>query len=207
MQVEPEIAFRNVDPTPAMEEQILRALERLERIHPRIIACRIMVEIPHPRHVKGNLYRVRLDITVPGHEIVVSRDPPARHTRETPRTAIREAFALARERLREQRERESGRPELTEAPLRGRICSLSDVDGYGFIRSTEGEEIYFHRTGVPDHRFDQLDVGMEVRFVEEEVNGAIRATSVVPLSRRGRSRGLGDDRDGEAGEGEAWSRG
>ncbi len=78
MQVEPEIAYRNVDPTPALESQILRGLERLERSQPRIIACRIMVEVPHPRHVRGNLFRVRLDITGPGHEVVVSRDPPAR---------------------------------------------------------------------------------------------------------------------------------
>ncbi len=202
MQVEPEIAYRNVEPTPAMESQILRGLERLERSHPRIIACRIMVEIPHPRHATGNLYRVRLDITVPGHELVVSRDPPARHTRETARTAIREAFELARNQLREQRKRQAGRPAVSEAPLRGRVLSLSEADGYGFIQSTEGEEIYFHRTGVPADRFDELDVGTEVRFVEEVVDGAIRATSVLPLSRRGRSdgsRGVPDQDLGEKG--------
>ncbi len=184
MQVEPEIAYRNVDPTPVLEGYILRGLERLERSHPEIIACRIMVEVPHPRHHKGNLYRVRLDLTVPGHEIVVSRrDPPARHAREEARIAIRDAFDLARGRLRKHRERESGRPAVTEAPLRGRVLSLSPADGYGFLRTPEGEEIYFHRTGVPHDRFDQLEEGSEVRYVEEEVDGQVRATGVIPLHR------------------------
>jgi cold shock CspA family protein/ribosome-associated translation inhibitor RaiA len=184
MQIEPEIAFRNVEPTPPMESQILRGLAQLERIHPRITTCRIMVEIPHPRHIRGNLYRVRIDLTVPGREILVSRDPPARRTREEAGTAIREAFRLARSQLREHREREAGHPRVPEAPLRGRVISLEDGDGYGFLRSSEGEEIYFHRTGVPDDRFDDLEVGSEVRFVEEVVDGAIRAVSVIPLKRR-----------------------
>jgi hypothetical protein len=47
--------------------------------------------------------------------------------------------------------------------------------------------IYLHRTGVSDVRFEELDVGADVRFVEEVVDGAIRATSVVPLSQHGRS--------------------
>jgi cold shock CspA family protein len=184
MQIEPEIAFRNVEPTPTMESQILRGLAQLERTHPRITTCRIMVEIPHPRHIRGNLYRVRIDLTVPGREILVSRDPPGRRTREEAGTAIREAFRLARSQLREQREGEAGHPRVPEAPLRGQVISLEDGDGYGFLRSSEGEEIYFHRTGVPDDRFDDLEVGSEVRFVEAEVDGAIRAVSVIPLKRR-----------------------
>jgi cold shock CspA family protein/ribosome-associated translation inhibitor RaiA len=183
MQIEPEIAYRNVEPTQPMENQILRGLAQLERTHPRIIACRIMVEIPHPRHVRGNLYRVRIDITVPGREIVVSRDPPARRTREEARTAIREAFDLARSQLREKRERDVGRPRVPQAPLRGQVISLEEGDDYGFIQSSEGDEVYFHRTGVPDGRFDDLEVGSEVRFVEEEVEGAIRAVSVFSVGR------------------------
>ena len=185
MQIEPEIAYRNVDPTPAMEEQILRGLAQLEKIHPRITSCRIMVEIPHPRHVRGNLHRVRLDVTVPGREVVVSRDPPARRRREEATTAIREAFTLARGKLRDLREQEAGPPRVPEGPLRGRIITLDDVEGLGFLRTPEGDELYFHRTGVPGGRFEELAVGTEVRFVEEEVDGQLRAVSVVPLERRG----------------------
>jgi len=185
MQIEPEIAYRNVDPTPAMEEQILRGLAHLEKIHPRITACRIMVEIPHPRHVRGNLHRVRLDVTVPGREVVVSRDPPARRRREEATTAIREAFNLARKQLRDLRDQETGPPRVPEAPQRGRVITLNDIEGLGFLRTAEGDELYFHRTGVPEDRFDELEVGTEVRYVEEEVDGQLRAVSVVPLERRG----------------------
>ncbi len=185
MQIEPEIAYRNVEPTPAVERQILWGLRGLERAYPRITGCRIMVEIPHPRHHRGNLYRVRIDVTVPGHEMVVSRDPPARRRkREEAATAVREAFAVMRQKLRELREREAGHPRVPEAPLRGRISTLNEAEGYGFIRLPEDGEIYFHRTGVPSDRFDELEVGAEVRFVEEEVDGTLRAVSVVPLRRQ-----------------------
>lgn len=185
MQVEPEIAYRNVEPTPAIQKQILRGLSQLERTHPRITACRIMVEIPHPRHVRGNLHRVRIDVTVPGREVVVNRDPPARRRREEATAAIREAFALVRQQLRDLREQEAGPPRVPEAPLRGRVMTLDDVEGLGFIRTPEGGELYFHRTGVPGDRFGELEVGTEVRFVEEEVEGQLRAVSVTPLERRG----------------------
>jgi cold shock CspA family protein/ribosome-associated translation inhibitor RaiA len=183
MQIEPEVAYRNVNPTPAIENEILQGIESLEKAHPRITGCRIMVEVPHPRHTHGNLYRVRIDLTIPGREVVVSRDPPARRTREEPLRAIREAFELARMKLRERREKQTGRPRVAEAPLRGRVLSLGRIEGYGFIRPLEGGEIYFHRTGVPGDHFEELEVGSEVRFVEEEVEGELRAVSVVPLDR------------------------
>ena len=38
---------------------------------------------------------------------------------------------------------------------------------YGFIATSDGREIYFHRNSVIDDAFDRLSVGSEVRFAEE----------------------------------------
>jgi cold shock CspA family protein/ribosome-associated translation inhibitor RaiA len=180
MQIEPEIAFRNVELSPPIEKLILQGLDRLERLHPRLMACRIMVEMPNPRHRRGNLYHVRIDLTVPGSEIVVTRTPPEQRTHEELSRAIREAFSLARTQLRRRRQKDTGRVKTHEEPSMGRVLSLDPAGGFGYIGTPEGREIYFHRTGVPADGFDELEEGTRVRFSEEEVDGSPRAVSVVP---------------------------
>ena len=98
MQVNPEIAFRNVTRTPAMERAIREGIAELEKVEDRIVACRVMVELDHRRHRSGNTYRVRVDVTIPGTEIVVSR-PPSSGGDDHAVTAISEAFHTARSRV------------------------------------------------------------------------------------------------------------
>ena len=39
-------------------------------------------------------------------------------------------------------------------------------EGYGFIETADGREVYFHRNSVLDDAFEHLTVGSEVRFAE-----------------------------------------
>ncbi len=100
MQIEPEIAFRNVTQTPAMERAIEDGIADLEEVEDRLTSCRVMVELPHRRHKTGNPYHVRIDLTLPGGEIVVSRAPTSTGADEAV-AAISEAFRTARMRLLE----------------------------------------------------------------------------------------------------------
>ena len=50
-------------------------------------------------HHKGNLYHVRIDISVPGDEIVVSREPHKDHSHEDAYVTIRDAFDAAKRQL------------------------------------------------------------------------------------------------------------
>ena len=54
-----QISFRNMDPSPAVEERIRQKAEKLERFHDRIVGCTVVVEAPHRHHHKGKLYNVR----------------------------------------------------------------------------------------------------------------------------------------------------
>ena len=98
MQVTPEIAFRNVSQTPAIERAIEDGIAELEEVEDRITSCRIMVELPHRRHRTGNPYHVRIDLILPGAEILVSR-PPSSSGSDEVSAAITEAFHTARARL------------------------------------------------------------------------------------------------------------
>jgi ribosomal subunit interface protein len=97
-----QISFRNMDPSPAVEARIRKKAAKLERFHDRIIGCAVVVEAPHRHHHKGKLYSVRVDISVPGKDVVVDHAKPTDHAHEDVYVAIRDAFNAAIRRLEDQ---------------------------------------------------------------------------------------------------------
>jgi ribosomal subunit interface protein len=183
MQTPLQISFRHMDTSDAVEARIRSRIEELERFFDRIISCRVVVECRHPRQHQGNLFRVRVDLKVPGHEIVVGRDPEAHHAHEDVHVAIRDAFDAARRLLEDHIRKDRGEVKLHAVPDHGRVSQL--LLDYGFILSTDGSEIYFHRNSVTDGSFDKLEIGDEVRFVaqlSESAQGA-QASTVTPLGK------------------------
>jgi len=99
MQIPTQITFRKMAPSPAVETRIRNRIAELEHVFGRIIACRIVVEASTQRHQQGNIYHVTIDLTVPGREIVVHRDPPEHQAHEDIMVAVRDAFDAARRQL------------------------------------------------------------------------------------------------------------
>jgi ribosome-associated translation inhibitor RaiA len=91
-----QITFRHVDASPSVEDRIREYARELDRFFDQIMSCRVAVERQHRRYHQGNLFRVRLDITVPGREIVVGRESKPRRSHQDISVAIRDAFAAAR---------------------------------------------------------------------------------------------------------------
>ncbi len=103
-----QITFRDIDPSPALETNIRERIARLERVFDRMTSCRVLVEAPHRQHTQGKLFHVRIDVTMPGCEIVVGRDPAERHAHENAHVAVRDAFDALRRRLDEHARRQRG---------------------------------------------------------------------------------------------------
>ena len=95
MQIPLQMSFRNMEPSAAIETDVREKAAKLEKFFDRITSCRVMIEAPHRHHHKGKLYQVRIDITVPGQEIVVSHEGPHNHAHEDVYVAIRDAFNAA----------------------------------------------------------------------------------------------------------------
>lgn len=94
-----EIAYENLEPTPATERHVLRGLERLHRLAPKLVRVRVTLARRGARRETGDLFTVSLEITGPGQDVYVSRTPPL-HTENTDLlTAIGEAFDTARRRI------------------------------------------------------------------------------------------------------------
>lgn len=118
MELPLQITFRNMDRSEWVEASVRRRADELDRFFHRITACRVIVEATSRSRHKGKTYRVRVDLTVPGDEIVVKRDPPKRAEREDIRVAIRDAFAAAARRLKDHagRKRDKTRSRQKAAP-------------------------------------------------------------------------------------------
>ena len=187
MDVPIQISFRNMDHSDAIETLVRERAEKLEKYYGRLTSCRVMVEAPQRRHHKGKLYHVRLELGVPGKELVVSRHPDKKHEHQDAYLAVRDAFRAAERRLEDHARKISGRVKTHEAPPHGKVCRLFAGEGYGFVKLADGQEIYFHRNAVSDDGFDSLSLGDEVRlsYVEGESDKGPQATIVQPVGGHG----------------------
>ena len=185
MQVPLQITFRHMDSSEAVAARIRERVAELERFSDRITSCRVVVECRHPRRQQGNLFQVRVDLKVPGREIVVGRDPAAHHGHEDVYIALRDSFDASRRLLEDHIRERRGDVKVHAVPDHGRITRILPEQNCGFILSADGNEIYFHRNSVTNGGFDKLGVGDQVRFVaqhSESVEGP-QASTVVPLGK------------------------
>ena len=178
MQLPVQITFRNMEPSPAVESKIRERAAELDRYHDRITSCRVVVESPHRRHHQGKLYHVRVDLTVPGGELAVSREPPEHRAFEDVYVAIRDAFDAARRQLEDHARRQRHEVKGHEAPPHGRVSKLFPVEGYGFIETADGREVYFHEHSVLHDAFERLQIGSQVEFAEEQGDRGPQASTV-----------------------------
>jgi ribosomal subunit interface protein len=193
MQTPPEISFRNVEPTAALQAQLDEEIGRLERFFEGITSCHVMLEVPNPRHEEGNLYHVRIEVRVPGTELVVSREPPAQQEREDVRVALTDAFDSMVRQLEDYVRKMRGDVKAHEESPTGTVAKLFPYEGYGFIETPEGDEVYFHRNSVLGEGFTRMDVGSRVRFALEEGLEGLQASTVYLLDRRVPPAEVGED--------------
>jgi cold shock CspA family protein/ribosome-associated translation inhibitor RaiA len=183
MQIQPQVTFRGLPVSDEIEKACWAEAEKLERYYDRITSCRIVVAEPHRRHKKGNLYAIRIDLTVPGGELVVNREPPEHRADEDVKLALREAFDTARRRLQDFARRQSGSVKEHEPVPEGRVARIDVLEGHGVVEADDGREVYFHHSSVRDGGFEKLAVGSRVRFGEEQGEKGPQATWVRPVGR------------------------
>jgi CspA family cold shock protein len=65
--------------------------------------------------------------------------------------------------------------------MEGTVKTLVSEKGFGFIRSQDGSDWFFHRSGMLEDRrdFDELRLGDRVEFQTEQSPKGPRAVSVV----------------------------
>lgn len=179
-----QVTFRNIDASPAVEAKIRERARELEQFFDRIVSCRVVIEAPSRRR-HGDLFHIRVDLKIPGKEIVVKRDPPEHHAHEDIYVAVRDCFDAVRRQLEDHVRRRRGDVKAHDVPEHGRIASLIAEQDYGFIAAADGAEVYFHRNAVANGGFAKLRVGEEVRFSLHPGEGekGPQASAVIPIGK------------------------
>jgi ribosomal subunit interface protein len=173
-----QITFRNMEGSEAMRVNIEERAGKLDQVSDQIMGCRVMVEARHRHRQAGNLYHVRIDLTVPGNELVVSREAHEHHSHTDVYVAIRDAFDAARRQLENYARQRRREVKTHTVPPHGHISQLFFEEGYGKIETSDKREIYFNRNSVLNGDFEKLEVGTEVSFAEEQGDLGPQASTV-----------------------------
>lgn len=196
MKLPMQVTFRNMDSSETIEEFIREEAAKLDRLYNRVMGCRVAVEVPHRHHRNGSAYHIRIDLTVPGEEIVVKREPSLSHRaiqlgkteirkklevkplHKNLRLAIKDAFKAARRRLQDYARRQRGDVKSRAALQVARVSEILPEEDHGFLTSGDGRGIYFHRNSVLNGGFSRLKVGTVVGFAEELGDKGPQASTV-----------------------------
>ncbi len=176
MPIQSHVSFLNMPESAAIKNQIDEKISNLETVFPRIMGCHVVVNAPHRHHQKGKLYQVRIDMTLPGGELVVNRSPSKHAAHRDARIAIRDAFNAARRRLQDYFREIRGEVKQHDRPPVGRVTHVSQ--DFGFLQSLDGRQIYFHKNSVLNDAFKKMLTGTKVRFVEESGQDGPQASTV-----------------------------
>jgi cold shock CspA family protein len=178
-----QISFSHLPRSKEIEDTICARAAKLDEFCDSIMSCRVVVGVPHRHHGDGNLYQVRIDLTVPGEELVVNREPSEHTAYRDLQLAIDDAFNSAA-RLLEEYVRRKRRDVKTHQPLpHAKVTKVFPQASYGFLQTPDGREIYFHRSSLLDADFDRLDLGTEVTFVEQAGDKGPQASTVKLVGR------------------------
>jgi ribosomal subunit interface protein len=199
MKIPPEITFRGVEKTDAIETLIYEKIAKLERVCDHISSCHIAVEKEQDRPRDRSPYRVRLDITVPpDHELAAESTMGHRTQYAELDTVIRDAFDKAWRQLRDlskqQHEYDKGQINDGAHDTTALVTKLFPDQDYGFLKTLDGQDIHFTRNSVAHNDFDRLEVGTGVRFEAiEDDQGISHATTVQIVDKPGASAGKADE--------------
>ncbi|MEX2306270.1 MAG: HPF/RaiA family ribosome-associated protein [Pirellulales bacterium] len=180
-----QISFRHMQRLPALEATIREKAAKLDRFAGRIMSCRVVVDPAGKHDVYGNPYEVRIDIKLPTGEVVATREPSERKEYKDIAVSIRDAFDSAARQLEDYVRIQRGHVKSHAHIPHARISKLVPDEDYGFLRTSKGREIFFHRNSVLKEAFDLLKVGTEVAFVEEDDERGPQASTVKRVGRHG----------------------
>jgi cold shock CspA family protein len=180
-----QITLHNTDPMPAVEEVIRNRAARLDHYCDHITSCRVVIDMPHKHHHAGNLYQIRLDITVPDDEIAVTREAPGHEAARGLPDAIKDAFNAADRLLEDYVRRRRQDVKHHEGLPHARVRAVEVGQGFGFLETLDGREIYFHKNSLVGAGFDSLVPGTEVVFAEELGEKGPQATTVHVVGQHG----------------------
>lgn len=184
MQVPLELTFRKVEPTVVLERYIRSQVSKLHRFSQDIVGCRVVVERREEHQRAGNPFHVRVEVSLPPGKYLVAAKEPMDHEMHAPlRTVIRSTFAAMERQVKDAVALRRGDVKTHDEP-RATVVRLFPGEGYGFLQTHDGRDLYFHRNAVLHGDFERLTVGAEVRFEETAGEQGPQASTVQLVAKQ-----------------------
>lgn len=186
MQTPVELTHQDVAITPDIQKLIDSNVATLEQRFGRITACKIFIRGPGNRHQTGGLNNISIRLALPsGRDVNIGRTP-----RQDPRHAdlafaVNDAFKRARRQLQDQARRLQAQVKTHAEQSVGTVVRIDPAGDFGFLKSGDGAEVYFHRNSVLASGFAELSVGSRVSYCEEIGEKGLQASTVKPLGKHG----------------------
>jgi len=178
--------FQGMDANNLVRDCVLKQVHVLEERFGRITACRVVVKAPGEHHRNGGLYEINIRLSLPqGREVDIGRTAAEDERHANLAFALNDAFKRARRRLQDKARRMQGHVKAHGVRPTATVARLDDVAGFGFLQSSDGREIYFHRNSVLNDAFSRLTPGTRVAFSEEMGENGPQASSVKLLGKHG----------------------
>jgi ribosomal subunit interface protein len=176
-----QVTFRDIPSTPSLSAHVERRAAKLDTFFSRIMSCHVVVEAPYRHSKHGARFHVRIDLHLPGRELVVTKNLD--DSKEDAHAAIDDAFSDAERALEAHARLLQPDMKTHSRQPQGVVKTIFPTRGYGFIGADgDGREVYFHKNSVLGARFEKLAVGTRVRFAEEDGDKGPQASTVHVLS-------------------------
>ncbi len=101
MTIPVQITFRHMESSAALETRVRELADHLGVFSDRILGCRVVVDSPHRHHHQGKVFNVKVQLALPGEDVVVDMERPDRDGHEDVYVVLRDAFDAAKRQLQQ----------------------------------------------------------------------------------------------------------
>jgi len=96
-----QITFRHMETSEAVEIRVRDLANHLVVFSDKITSCRVVLDSPHRHHHQGKVFNVKVQLALPGEDVVVDMERPDRDGHEDVYVVIRDAFDAAKRQLQQ----------------------------------------------------------------------------------------------------------
>ncbi len=101
MTIPVQITFRHMESSDAVETRVRELADHLGVFSDKIVSCRVVVDSPHRHHHQGKVFNVKVQLAMPGEDVVVDMERPDRDNHEDVYVVIRDAFDAAKRQVKQ----------------------------------------------------------------------------------------------------------
>jgi len=112
-----QITFRHIEPSAAVETRVRELTDHLGVFSDRIQSCRVVIDSPHRHHHQGKVFNVKVQLALPGEDVVVDMERPDRDGHEDVYVVLRDAYDAAKRQLQQRMSMLRGETNLREKPV------------------------------------------------------------------------------------------